>query len=88
MDSRVDFGFELLDYHRDLKRGSLCLYFHLQAKFKFAEISCLPFIYFFSDYHHRDLACGSVLFLRYRDINQIWEVLMQVGSFHPNYLSP
>jgi len=31
---------------------------------------------------------GSVLFLRYRDINQIWELLMQVGFFFTPIIYP
>jgi lipopolysaccharide transport system permease protein len=31
---------------------------------------------------------GSVLFLRYRDINQIWEVLMQAGFFFTPVIYP
>jgi lipopolysaccharide transport system permease protein len=31
---------------------------------------------------------GSVLFLRYRDINQIWELLMQAGFFYTPIIYP
>jgi lipopolysaccharide transport system permease protein len=31
---------------------------------------------------------GSVLFLRYRDLNQIWELLMQAGFFFTPIIYP
>ncbi len=55
----------------------------------FLEISCFSlYVFLFLVIIIGISLAGSVLFLRYRDINQIWELLMQAGFFFTPIVYP
>ncbi len=69
---------------------AVCAYISIfRRSLSLLEISCFAFyIFLFLIIIIGISLAGSVLFLRYRDINQIWELLMQVGFFFTPIIYP
>lgn len=69
---------------------AVCAYISIfQRSLSLLEISCFGlYIFLFLIIIIGISLAGSVLFLRYRDINQIWELLMQVGFFFTPIIYP
>lgn len=69
---------------------AVCSYLYLfKRPLSILEISCFAFYIFLLLLIIIGISlAGSVLFLRYRDINQIWDLLMQVGFFFTPIIYP
>jgi lipopolysaccharide transport system permease protein len=68
----------------------VCIYISIFIRaLSLIEIGCFGlYIFIFLIIITGITLAGSVLFLRYRDINQIWELLMQVGFFFTPIIYP
>lgn len=69
---------------------AVCAYISIfRRSLSLLEISCFGlYIFLFLIIIIGISLAGSVLFLRYRDINQIWELLMQAGFFFTPIIYP
>jgi lipopolysaccharide transport system permease protein len=69
---------------------AVCTYiFIFKRNLSLLEISCFGlYVFLFLIIIIGISLAGSVLFLRYRDINQIWELLMQAGFFFAPIIYP